>query len=264
MKIAVITGASSGIGREFARQIPKLYRNLDELWIMARREDRLEALKEELEGKRGLPARIFAGDLETDDLYERIARELEDSRPDIRMLVNAAGYGKIGSFLETEEREIAGQVELNCKALTRMLRLCVPYMSRGSRIINAASAAAFAPQPGFAVYAATKSYVYSLSLALGEEWKDRGITVTALCPGPVDTEFFQRSGEFSSGLGRGRKALPREVARQGLLDSVRGKSVSVYGAPMKAARIGAGLIPAGICARVMKKINQSGVERYED
>ena len=179
MRIAVITGASSGIGREFARQIPRLYHSLDELWVVARRTDRLK----ELARKSEVPVRIFDGDMMRDYIFSRIEKELERYGADIRMLVNAAGYGKIGAAEELRIDEQCEMVDLNCRSLTRLSLLCLPYMTKGSRIINIASAAAFAPQPGFAVYAATKSYVYSFSQAIREEVKDRGIVVTAVCPG---------------------------------------------------------------------------------
>ena len=158
MRIAIVTGASSGIGREFARQIPRLYRNLDELWVVARRTDRLKELEREL----GLPLRIFDGDLNRDYICEKMEKECLRQSPDIRMLVNAAGYGKVGP-VDKECGEQLGQIDLNCRSLTRMIQLCLPYMRRGSRILNVASAAAFCPQPGFAVYAATKAYVYARS-----------------------------------------------------------------------------------------------------
>ena len=194
MRIAIITGASSGIGREFARQIPRLYKSLDELWVVARRTDRLKELVKESE----VPVRIFDGDMMRDYIFSRIEKELERCGADIRMLVNAAGYGKIGAAEELRIDEQCEMVDLNCRSLTRLSLLCLPYMTKGSRIINIASAAAFAPQPGFAVYAATKSYVYSFSQAIREEVKDRGIVVTAVCPGPVDTEFFDRAGELKN------------------------------------------------------------------
>ena len=271
MRIAVVTGASSGLGREFVRQIPRLYRNLDELWVVARRTQRLK----ELEGEVSIPLRIFDGDLQRDYIYERIERELSRHTPDIRMLVNGAGYGKVGDMagtawqekedrweekVQAERREQLGQIDINCRALTRMIQICLPYQEKGSRILNIASAAAFAPQPGFAVYAAAKAYVYRLSLALGEELKERGISVTVLCPGPVDTEFFDRSGVLPGSLRKAAKAAAEDVVRQGLLDGVRRKSVSTYGVWMKAARIGAKLVPGRLCAAFLKTINQSGAK----
>lgn len=146
MKIAVITGASSGMGREFVRQIPHFYMNLDELWIISRRKDRLEAIAKTC----SVPVRIFAGDL-TDPMFLQTVKDtLQRLRPDIRMLVNAAGFGKSGTVLDIAKEEWPAQsemVRLNCEALTNMTLLCMPYLSQGSRILQIASAAAFAPQP---------------------------------------------------------------------------------------------------------------------
>ena len=250
MKIALITGASSGLGREFARQIPKLYQNLDEIWVVARRAERLNELEMELK----VPVRIFDGDLNQDYIYKKLGIALGKSHANVRMLVNAAGYGKIGTFCEYGWKEETGMVDLNCRSLTRMTALCLPYMHCGSRIVNLSSAAAFGPQPGFAVYAATKSYVYSLSMALGRELKGSGIYVTAVCPGPVDTEFFDHTGkEVASGKKKFR-ADAKDVVRKALIDSARGKKISVYGLSMKAAWVAPKIVPDSVIVAVMEKI----------
>lgn len=251
MKIAIVTGASSGIGREFARQIPKLYQKLDEIWVVSRRTERLEQLKEEL----SVPVRIFDSDLKREYIYERMGRELAIRKPDIRMLVNAAGYGKIGSTEEIDMTEQLGMIDINCRALTKLTGLCLPYMSRGSRILQMASAAAFSPQPGFAVYAASKAYVYSFAHALRCELRQKGILVTAVCPGPVDTEFFEHTEGHSGSTKESFRAEAKDVVRKALLDSVKGKGVSVYGKPMKAVWLGAKLIPYSLSARLMYRIN---------
>ena len=256
MRIAIITGASSGIGREFARQIPRLYKSLDELWVVARRTDRLK----ELARKSEVPVRIFDGDMMRDYIFSRIEKELERCGADIRMLVNAAGYGKIGAAEELRRDEQFEMVVLNCRSLTRLSLLCLPYMTKGSRIINIASAAAFAPQPGFAVYAATKSYVYSFSQAIREEVKDRGIVVTAVCPGPVDTEFFDRAGELKNSWKATVRADVTGVVRQALRDSVRRKPASVYGAAMKGARVLSKIMPDAQIASALAWMNKESRE----
>ena len=130
MKIALITGASSGLGREFVRQIPKLYQNLDEIWVVARRAERLN----ELEMKLKVPVRIFDGDLNQDYIYKKLGIALGKSHANVRMLVNAAGYGKIGTFCEYGWKEETGMVDLNCRSLTRMTALCLrARCSRSSR-----------------------------------------------------------------------------------------------------------------------------------
>ena len=252
MRIAIITGASSGLGREFARQIPRLYKHLDEIWVIARREERLKDLAPGL----SVSVRVFAQDLLEDDVYENISSCLKDYHPDIRMLVNAAGYGKIGEFQEIEEKEQLGMVQLNCEALTRMTKICLPYMSAGSRIINLASAAAFGPQPEFAVYAASKSYVYSFSNALRSELKNQEIYVTSVCPGPVDTEFFEHTGEERPASVKDKLFVEaKNVVKKALIDSKKKRAVSVYGFPMKAARTASGMIPDPCIARLFQKMN---------
>ena len=257
MRIAIVTGASSGIGREFAKQIPKIYKQLDELWVIARGTDSLEVLKKDLE----IPVRIFDGDLQRDYIYERIEKELDRQHADIRMLVNSAGYGKIGEFETLNTNEQLGMIDLNCRALTKLTKVCLPYLSRGSRIIQIASAAAFSPQPGFAVYAATKSYVYSFSLALGWELRERGILVTTVCPGPVDTAFFDRAGATAGSTKESFRVHPGDVAEKALADSRKGKAVSVYGVPIQAARILSKLWPKDFTAMIMQMINKRGAEQ---
>ena len=244
MKIAVVTGASSGMGREFVLQLGYFYKNLDEIWVIARRRERLVELAE----KSRVPLKIFDGDLQKKKVYKKLCEALKEEQPDIRMLVNSAGFGKSGAVTELAKEEFRAQpdmVDLNCRALTRMTLLCLPYMKKESRIVNLASAAAFCPQPLFAVYAATKSYVLSFSRALGAELAYRGIRVTAVCPGPVDTEFFDVSGKLENPLKKLTMAQAPKVVHRALKDSRAGKAVSIYGVPMKAAYLGAKLVPHG-------------------
>lgn len=186
--IIIITGASSGMGMEFAKQLDKKLKRIDEFWLVARRKDRLEKLDSILRHK----CRIFDVDLMNEEEVKRIEDTLNgECEYRIRMLVNCAGFGLVGQFKDLEKKEQLEMIDLNCKALTEMTYICVPHMDRQSRIIQLASVAAFLPQKNFAIYAASKSYVLSFSRALNEELRDMDITVTAVCPGPVDTEFFE-------------------------------------------------------------------------
>lgn len=245
MKIAIVTGASSGMGREFVRQLGYFYKNLDEIWVIARRKERLEALAKESR----VPLRIFAGDLQKKKVYKELRDALEKEQPDLRMLVNSAGFGKSGSVEEILSEKFwiqTDMVDVNCRSLTRMTLLCLPFLRAGSRIVNLASASAFCPQPYFSVYAATKSYVLSFSRSLGEELRKKGIVVTAVCPGPVDTEFFKFSGKPQNILKKLTMAKADRVVHQALKDCRSGKSVSVYGIPMKLTYFGTKLLPHGL------------------
>ncbi|MDY5987639.1 SDR family NAD(P)-dependent oxidoreductase [Sporofaciens sp. SGI.106] len=256
MRIAIVTGASSGIGKEFARQIVRCYRELDELWLIARSTEKLQNLKTELEAGKNINIRIYDCDLQREYLYYRLQKDMAKSEPDIRMLVNAAGFGGIGRADEMDVDFQCNMVDVNCQALTRMTLLCLPYMSKGSRLVNVASAAAFAPQPGFVVYAATKSYVYSFSRALGEELREKGIIVTAVCPGPVDTPFFEIAGTTKNPAKKASLAKPEAVVRQALCDSRNQKPVSVYGWQMKGAGALARILPKRWIMRIMRSLNE--------
>lgn len=231
MKIAIVTGASSGLGREFVRLMDQSFKSIDEIWVVARRKERLEELQEEVT----IPLVPFELDLEEEDWIKSIESALKERQPRVKMLVNCAGFGKIGDWNEVPLEQEIGMVDVNCRALTAMTYLAIPYMAENSRIIQLASSAAFLPQPRFAVYAATKSYVLSFSRALNEELKGSGIVVTAVCPGPVRTEFFdiaEKTGEVAL-YKKLVMADPKKVVRKAFRDSLQRRSVSVYGGIMK-------------------------------
>lgn len=250
MKIAVITGASSGMGREAAVQIADRHSGIEEIWLVARRRERLE----ELEGR--LPARFrcFAADVTSKEDRGRLKEALETVKPEVKILVNAAGFGKIGRVEDLDEDTECAMVRLNCEALCAVTRMVLPYMSPNSRILQFASSAAFLPQPKFAVYAATKAFVLSYSRALGAELRGRRIYVTAVCPGPVDTEFFDIAETVDQIplYKRLVMANPRKVVRKALLDSYMGRSVSVYGITMKAFRLMCKVLPHELLMGVLK------------
>ena len=248
MKIAVITGASSGLGREFAIQVSKKYSKMDEIWVIARRKERLEELEQQIK----LPVRLFAMDVTNSDDLREFKSFLEENNPDIKMLVNCAGDGKIGRFDELDLDTPCGMIDVTCKGLTMFTGICLPYISDHSRIINIASAAAFTPQPDFCVYAATKAYVLSFSRALNCELKSRKITVTAVCPGPVNTEFFDVAGEKEEGFTKLKRADASKVVEKAIKDAALGDEMSVYGTTMKLAAGAAKVLPHKLILKILE------------
>lgn len=237
-QIAIITGASSGLGREFVRQIAARYPGLDEIWVVARRMERLEKLEKEYSNVHPVCA-----DLLTKTGREKLEKKLRCKQGDVRLLVLGAGCGFYGYLEKQKEKQVAEMISLNDTALTQVILMTLPYMPEKSRIIALASAAAFVPQPGFAVYAATKAYVRHLCLALSNEMKKRKISVTAVCPGPVNTEFFLKAGQ---NIAPWKQAFLKEttvVVKKALDDASRGKKESVYGFFMNGVKFGAKVLP---------------------
>lgn len=190
--IAIITGASSGIGYEFARQIDK--KNYEEIWLIGRRAEKLKDLSKKLQTR----ARIFALDLCEEKSFETLKKELESSNKKIGLLINSAGMGENDYFKNTSFDNDMKTLDLNIKALTAMTKISLDFFQKDGIILNIASSAAFIPQAKFALYAASKSYVLSFSRALRREFKD--IKISVLCPNRVETEFLEKSNNTSGGI----------------------------------------------------------------
>lgn len=188
MNIAIVTGASSGMGREFVLQLSH-YVTVDAIWVIARRESALAALQEACP----VPIRPVPLDLGLEASYDAYARLLEAEKPNVRLLVNAAGFGKFGDFQQVPLEDDCKMVDLNCKALLAMTRLTLPYMTAGARILELDSLSAFQPVPYIATYGATKAFVLSYTRAINQELKSQGIRAMAMCPGWVKTEFFNHA-----------------------------------------------------------------------
>lgn len=191
-KISIITGASSGMGKEFALQLAELYPE-NEIWLIARRLDKLEELANAIKqlSSQEKTVRCIQADIAGKQGVEFFTSLLKAEKQPftIEVLVNNAGFGTYGTFENTTLERQLNMIDLNVYALTGLCYQSLPYLSKGSLVINVASLASFAPLGNFAVYGATKAYVYSLSVALAAELEDKGIFVETLCPGPVDTEF---------------------------------------------------------------------------
>ena len=188
MKIAIVTGASSGMGREFVLQLNH-YVQVDEIWVIARRQEALESLKAEV----ATPIRTISLDLTNTASFDALSAMLAAEKPDIKLLVNAAGFGKFGNFENISLSDDCLMLDLNCKALVMMTRLCIPYMAPGSHILQLDSLSAFQPVPYITTYGATKAFVLSYSRAMNRELKDKGIRMMAMNPGWVKTEFFNHA-----------------------------------------------------------------------
>jgi len=187
MKIAIITGASSGIGPEYVRAATEQFPDVQTIWVIARRQDRLQALVEQFPTVQIVP---MAMDLCDKASFDTFAERLKAEQPDVRLLINNAGFGKLGDFEEIGVSSQADMVDLNDRAPVMMTALTLPYMGRGAVILNTCSIASYVPTPRMAVYCSTKAFILSFSKALRHELKKRGINVHAACPGPMETEFL--------------------------------------------------------------------------
>ena len=227
-KIAVMTGASAGIGRELVRSVDKRY-DFDEIWVIARRKERLEELADECRNK----IRPVVLDLSDPASFEEYESMLREEQPEIALLANAAGCGVFGPFEEKELSGLLNSIQLNSVALTAMCHISLPYMKKGSSIINVGSNSSWQPVPYQAVYGASKSYVLSLSRAIGKELRPKGVHVMCVCPGWIKTEFQEHAGhdEYIRYVDRWYEA--DEVAEQAMKDLEKKKDVSILGAPVR-------------------------------
>ena len=251
MNVLIITGASSGMGRETAVQLDKIYTTgIDEIWLVARRKARLE----ELAGTLTHRTRIFPLDLTDEKNIQEFDLTLNMINPNVKMLVNASGFGIMGNFTDVYAKEHTDVVKLNCEALTRVTHMVLEYMREGARILQFASSAAFMPQPGFAVYAASKAYVLSFSRALNAELADRGISVTAVCPGPVNTEFFDIAEKNGTNYHFKKLFMADKegVVRRALADAYHRRDVSVYSFAMNLFRAVAKVVPHRLVMCLLK------------
>lgn len=227
MKISIVTGASSGMGREFVKQM-SAKKEVDEIWAVARRKDRLEQLAAELE----TPVRAIACDLTNGDDINALRAKLEEEKPDVYMLVNCAGFAKFGNFGDISPEDEINMIDLDVRALVLMTQMVVPYMNQGGHIVQIASTAAFQPLPQMNVYAASKAFVYSYSRALNKELEIKGIGVTTACPGWTKTEFFdvaEKNAKADAVHTFSFMAKPENVVKKALHDAEKNREMSVYG-----------------------------------
>ena len=226
MKIAIVTGASSGMGREFVTQLES-YISVDEIWVIARRRAALEALN----GLTRATLRPIPLDLCQQESFETLGALLEAEKPDVKLLVNAAGFGKFGSWDKVSVEDDLKMIDLNCKALVAMTRLVLPYMGANSHVLQLDSLSAFQPVPYLNTYAATKSFVLSYTRGLNRELKGRGIGVTAVCPFWTKTEFFDRAVTDGEPVVKKYVAMyePDQIVYRAWRDAKRGRDISRFG-----------------------------------
>ena len=232
MNIAIVTGASSGMGREFVLQLSE-YIHPDEIWAVARRGGELEKLKSEC----AIPVRPIALDLCWEESFRELEALLAGEKPNVELLVNAAGFGKFGFYGDIPVEEECRMIDLNCKALLRMTRLVLPYMGKGGHILQLDSLSAFQPVPYITTYGATKAFVLSYSRAMNRELKASGIRCMAMNPGWVKTEFFDHAFQTNGG-GEvqyfDRLYEAKDVVATGLKDLYHSKKdYSVHGLPVR-------------------------------
>lgn len=244
-RIAVITGASSGMGRDFVRMIDKI-EECEEIWVIARRKDKLEQLESETDKT----IRAIELDLSVNENIEKYGALLDEEKPEVVALVNAAGFGKFGSFEDIPLEEQMNMIDLNCKALMAVTYLTLPYMPDGSRVYQLGSLSSFQPVPYITTYGATKAFVLSFSRALNKELEKRNIKMIAVCPGWVRTEFFDRAVKDDTIKYYNKFFTSKEVVTRAIYDMYRGKDVSVCGASIRAQVLLTKLLPHKLVMKI--------------
>ncbi len=248
-KLGLVTGASGGIGLEFANL---LARAGYDLVLVARSGEKLQSIAADLKNRFGINAQPIALDLTS----QNAARDVFAQAPSCDVLINNAGFANNGKFWELDERDILDEVQLNVVTLTHLTRLYLPGMlaRRDGKILNLASTAAFVPGPGMAVYYATKAYVLSLSEALAYEVRGTGVTVTVLCPGATATGFQKRANVESTLLFKLGMADAASVAKAGFDGMMRGKSVVIPGLMNKLVALGPRISPRALLVAISAKL----------
>ncbi len=251
MKIAVVTGASSGLGEEYVKRIVRQMPQIEEIWVIARRLEKLEALALKFKKQR---IRCLPFDLTQSESYTKYREILDKEKPEISLLINNAGCGKLGLLIDAVCEEQTHMVDLNCRALTAITVQSLPYMERGSGIVNVCSIASYSPTPRMTVYSATKSYVAAFSKSLGEELRPHGITVLTVCPGPMATDFLDTAD--ITGRSRTFETLPychpETVARQSIKRLLKGKTWYTNRFIYKVYRVLGKLLPHSLTMKFSK------------
>lgn len=251
MNVAIVTGASSGLGVEYLKNICEMYPHIQQYWIIARRGDKLEKIKNGYPDKKIVPICL---DLTEYSSYSVLDEMLKSIDAEVKVLVNNAGFGLLGDLYDSDPVKQAAMVDLNCRALTAITSVVIKYMTRGSYIVNVCSIASFCPNARMTVYSSTKAYVKSFSRGVRFENKERGINVLAVCPGPMETEFLDVGG--IKGKSKTFEMLPycspSKVAKQSLIAAEKGRAIYTPTAFYKFYRVLSKIIPSCILMHFCK------------
>ena len=251
MKTVIITGASSGLGREYFIEAAKIFPNA-EFWLIARRVDKLEETAAAVPEAK---VRIIECDLASTEGLKAFEASLAALKPEIELFVNNAGFGKLGYVAETDAYIQRAMVSLNCGTLTALSAMCAGYMQKGGSIINVASIASFVPNPRMTVYSSTKAYVLAFSKGLREELKKSGVNVLAVCPGPMHTEFMDVA-HITDENSKTFRTLPycdaKTVAKVSIRKAMNGKAVYTNKFLYKFYRVLAKLAPHNLMMKFTK------------
>lgn len=252
MSVAIITGASSGLGREYVSAVIEKRPEIDEIWVIARREERLQALVLKYPRIKIVPIPM---DLTLEESYAKLGARLREQKPNIQLLISNAGVGKVSNFDQLPLTDAMNMINLNCKAYVAVTRLCLDYMRPGAEIIEVSSMASFCPNTRMSLYGGTKALVRAWSTGIREELKPRGIKVLTVCPGNMDTEFFQVSGlagntSFDGGIPW--LSVPK-IARESLDYVSKGKMLYLSGAFYKIYYVMTRLLPRELMIKLAKE-----------
>ena len=246
MQIAIITGASSGLGKVFFEKIVERYPQLDEYWVIARSENKLKELAEQHPQQK---VRVVPLDLSDRRSMETFEKLLDEQKPDIRLLINNAGFDRAGLFREMKLTDIYSLMHLNVMGTTMMSRLCLPYMNKGSYQILTGSIGSFAPLPWRAVYSASKAYVRFFARALHEEERKRGVNIMLLSPGKMDTEMFHQNSTDSGNMSIQPYLDLDQVTVKAMQKAERGCATYTPMAFYKVYRLLAKIVPSAIMVK---------------
>lgn len=251
MKTAIVTGASSGLGQEFVRQLTQVFPEVECLWLIARRRERLESVRDAMAE---LQVDILPLDLCESASFAYLEEKLRLEQPNVTLLINCAGCGFLGNVAEMPTKTQTQMVDLNVRALTAVTSLVLPYMKAGARILNVSSIASFCVNPRMTVYSASKAYVSRFTVGIDEELRRKGIRATAVCPGPMATEFLTVGGiEGNSWMFEHLPYCEQVRVAAGALRAVRaGRTIYTPKAFYKFYRILAKLMPQSVMVKIAK------------